>query len=295
MRIFDGLTAQDRDLLRRSAELTMLEPGQVLFREHDPAYGLYCLASGRLEVVRRSGSQDVVVGLIEADQVFGELGFLRAMHTRTATVRAVERSGVLHIPSGSIASFLEHSTKPTAPIRLFQNLVCILADRLRAVESPSHPRVQPEVDPTVHYAFQAAALSSETTFEESLEEIKAAVPQGFFSTIFTKKTLKPGATLCCAGDEPDGFYIVTEGTLAVERADAVPASAIAAPAVAGEVGYFAGRPRSATLRAQTAVAYTHFRDADFKRLTKDDPERALQVLRAAAQLIVLLILRRESA
>jgi len=295
MRIFEGISMQDRDLLRRAAQLTVLEPGQVLFREHDPAYGLYYVSTGRLEVLRRSGSQDVVVNVIGPDQVFGEMGFLRALHTRTATVRATERSGVLHIPSGSIQSFLENASSPAAPIRLFQNLICILAERLRSVEAPSHPRVKQERDPSIHYAFDTAALSDANTFEECLEEIRAAVPQGFFATIFTRKALKAGETLCKAHDVPDGFYIVTEGTLAVDRADGGAANPIAAPAVAGEIGYFAGRTRSATLRAETAVAYTHFRDADFRKLAKDDPETALQVLKAAAQLIVLLILRRESA
>jgi CRP/FNR family cyclic AMP-dependent transcriptional regulator len=67
-----------------------MRAGTVLFRQGDHADRVYVLAEGRLEVVE-SGR------MVEAGEMFGEIGFFAPGRRRTATVRSLERSTLLSI------------------------------------------------------------------------------------------------------------------------------------------------------------------------------------------------------
>jgi CRP-like cAMP-binding protein len=67
-----------------------MRAGTVLFRRGDRADRVYVLAEGRLEVVE-SGR------IVEAGEMFGEIGFFAPGRRRTATVRSLERSTLLSI------------------------------------------------------------------------------------------------------------------------------------------------------------------------------------------------------
>lgn len=67
-----------------------MRAGTVLFRQGDRADRVYVLAEGRLEVAE-SGR------VVEAGEMFGEIGFFAPGRRRTATVRSLERSTLLSI------------------------------------------------------------------------------------------------------------------------------------------------------------------------------------------------------
>ena len=67
-----------------------MRSGTVLFRQGDRADRVYVLAEGRLEVVE-SGR------VVEAGEMFGEIGFFAPGRRRTATVRSLQPSTLLSI------------------------------------------------------------------------------------------------------------------------------------------------------------------------------------------------------
>jgi len=97
-----------------------------------------------------------------------------------------------------------------------------------------------------------------------------------------------GLAVLQAGEEDRGLYLITEGTLGVrlprgERAF----KEIEAPAVVGELAFFDGLPRSATLEATTDVEAVRLDPAGLDRLAEEEPELARAVLLDLARILAL--------
>jgi CRP-like cAMP-binding protein len=102
--------------------------------------------------------------------------------------------------------------------------------------------------------------------------------------------LRVGAGLAVlqAGEEDRGLYLITEGTLGVRLPRGETAfKTIEAPAVVGELAFFDGLPRSATLVAETDVEAVRFDPAAFERLAADDPDLARRLLLDLARILAL--------
>src|SRR3954451_2730002 len=88
-----------------------------------------------------------------------------------------------------------------------------------------------------------------------------------------------GLAVVYAGEEDRALYLITEGTLAVRLPRAEGAvKEIDAPAVVGEIAFFDGAPRSATLEAVTDVEGARLDMDAFERLSAAEPELARTML-----------------
>ena len=97
-----------------------------------------------------------------------------------------------------------------------------------------------------------------------------------------------GLAVLQAGEEDRGLYLITEGTLGVRlpRGEA-PFKAIDAPAVVGELAFFDGLPRSATLEALTDVEAVRLDPKALDRLGEEEPELARVLLLDLARVLAL--------
>lgn len=93
--------------------------------------------------------------------------------------------------------------------------------------------------------------------------------------------LKPGQTVINAGERDDSFYILSVGAAEVivpgMGADKVLAT-IAEGSVFGEVAFFDGEPRSATIRTQTSGTAIRITREGFDRLSSWEPSLARAIL-----------------
>jgi CRP/FNR family cyclic AMP-dependent transcriptional regulator len=97
-----------------------------------------------------------------------------------------------------------------------------------------------------------------------------------------------GLALVQAGEDDRALYLLTEGTVGVRLPrDESAFKAIDAPSVVGELAFFDGRPRSATLDAVTDVEVVRLDQAGFDRLTEAAPELARAMLRDLARILAL--------
>jgi CRP/FNR family transcriptional regulator, cyclic AMP receptor protein len=95
-----------------------------------------------------------------------------------------------------------------------------------------------------------------------------------------------GLAVVQAGEHERALYLITEGTLAVRLPrDEGPVKAIEAPAVVGEMAFFDGEPRSATLEALTDVEGARLDMAAFDRLASAHPELARAMLVDLARIL----------
>jgi CRP-like cAMP-binding protein len=85
--LFGGVSADALGCLADRCEVQACAAGDVVFREGEPARHLYVVHDGRLEVVKRRGDGEVVLGSVGPGECIGEMSFID-MQPRSATVRA---------------------------------------------------------------------------------------------------------------------------------------------------------------------------------------------------------------
>jgi CRP/FNR family cyclic AMP-dependent transcriptional regulator len=97
-----------------------------------------------------------------------------------------------------------------------------------------------------------------------------------------------GLALVQAGEDDRALYLLTEGTVGVRLPrDESAFKTIDAPSVVGELAFFDGRPRSATLDAVTDVEVVRLDQAGFERLTGAAPDLAHAMLLDLARVLAL--------
>lgn len=91
------------------------------------------------------------------------------------------------------------------------------------------------------------------------------------------RQFRAGDDLIRAGDKDDSFYILTNGEVEVTIGDKVLA-AIPKGSVFGEIAFFDGAPRSATIRSKTAGSAIRVTRENFNTLAAWEPVIARQLL-----------------
>ena len=112
-----------------------------------------------------------------------------------------------------------------------------------------------------------------------------------WATVFAHAEVRrvgAGLALVQAGEDDRALYLLTEGTVGVRLPrDESAFKTIDAPSVVGELAFFDGRPRSATLDAVTDVEVVRRDQAGFERLAAAAPELAHAMLRDLARILAL--------
>ena len=101
-----------------------LEKDELLIREGENSHTMYWLQDGQLVVIKRRGTEEVVLGHIFAGELVGEMSFLDN-EPRSASVKAITDCELIEIPREAFDKVF--STQPP----WFQGLVKTLTDRLR--------------------------------------------------------------------------------------------------------------------------------------------------------------------
>jgi len=102
------------------------------------------------------------------------------------------------------------------------------------------------------------------------------------------RTIGAGLALVQAGENDRALYLLTEGTVGVRLPrDEGAFKQIDAPSVLGELAFFDGMPRSATLDAVTDVEVVRLDVAAFDRLLEYEPALAHAMLRDLARILAL--------
>jgi cAMP-dependent protein kinase regulator len=278
MKLFTGYLIADHAIKRSSCHRE-LAAGEVVFHEGDPASGLFIVLEGRIEIVKTGESGDVRLAEVGPNGVFGEMGLVAEGSRRSATARATEPSVVLEVANNPV-QMLREMGETDAAIVLMKQVICALSEWLRSGRGSTSDTAAPVVE--------------SGRDEEAAMVIKSHLPKAFYQWNAKRVPLPAGTYLCHQGDRPDGFYFLHSGTLEILKRDSPDdeekvVGEIKAPAVAGEVGYFANERRLASLRAKDEVSYSPFSDWDFEDLQEENAEKALDVLMAAARSVVALI------
>jgi CRP-like cAMP-binding protein len=112
-----------------------------------------------------------------------------------------------------------------------------------------------------------------------------------WATVFSHAEVRQvaaGLAVVQAGEQDRALYLLTEGTVGVRLPrDEGAFKTIDAPSVLGELAFFDGRPRSATLDAVTDVEVVRLDAGAFARLSAEAPELAHAMLLDLARILAL--------
>ena len=112
-----------------------------------------------------------------------------------------------------------------------------------------------------------------------------------WATVFSHAEVRQvgaGLALVQAGEDDRALYLLTEGTVGVRLPrDESAFKTIDAPSVVGELAFFDGRPRSATLDAVTDVQVVRIDMECFRKLSDAEPRLAEAMLMDLARILAL--------
>jgi CRP-like cAMP-binding protein/Fe-S-cluster-containing hydrogenase component 2 len=106
--LLSALPEETVEELLRQSNLRLLHPGEILYREGDPAGDLYISRTGFLRVARKAGASDLVLQYFREGDVFGATAILFDQ-AQTATVSANTRAEVVVIPGQAVRDLLQHN------------------------------------------------------------------------------------------------------------------------------------------------------------------------------------------
>ncbi len=124
-----------------------------------------------------------------------------------------------------------------------------------------------------------AALASMDLFSELSKKELTAIDR-----LMTPIDIKAGKELIKEGSAGREAFIVVDGTASVWRKGKLIAS-VGKGSVIGELALLGNRPRTATVRAETAMTVEVLNHREFKTLLEDSPGTALKLLIATANRI----------
>ena len=127
--LFAGIERPALERLAEHATLVHVPGGDTVMREGEQADALYVVASGRLQAFVGGDGGESLVGEIGRGEVIGEMGVL-ADEPRSATVRALRDSNLIHIPADQFIRFLR--AEPDELFAISQLLIQRLRRSIRA-------------------------------------------------------------------------------------------------------------------------------------------------------------------
>lgn len=130
--LFAGLSSEAYEYIARTVRVHRLPPGEVVFREGDPAKALFVLLDGELEVVKQSRrGTDARVAILGPNDTFGEMSLLD-LQPRSATVRTLAPVRLAELGAEALDALYRHDVKAYALVLL--NLSRDLSRRLRVAD-----------------------------------------------------------------------------------------------------------------------------------------------------------------
>jgi adenylate cyclase len=120
--LFSGLPPSAAATLNRRVQRRSFAAGTYLTREGEPADSMFVIERGLVRVSRTSRQgRELVLGLLGAGDILGELGVLEASGTRTADAMAVEATSCIALTKDDLRALIRKT--PDLAMRLLATLV----------------------------------------------------------------------------------------------------------------------------------------------------------------------------
>lgn len=245
------LNDAEQAALAGALSLVTVERGEWLFRQGDPAHGMYILYKGVMRVVLATqGGQEVVLDVIDSGTAVGEMALLTG-RPRSAGVQAISDCALIRIPN----------------------------DELNAL-AVEHPAIRETLLALAEERFQNTQLAGVLSRffgdldAEALYELREQM---------TWQHVQGGETVMNQGDYGDTMVIVVNGRLRI-LAESVDGDKrligeVGRGETVGEFALLTQQPRTATVTAVRDSDLLLLSAATFERLSEKYPKVILNIAR----------------
>ncbi|GAB5376234.1 MAG: SulP family inorganic anion transporter [Acuticoccus sp.] len=156
---------------------------------------------------------------------------------------------------------------------------------------PGEVEVFPDLDEGLEWV-EDRLLATQLAEAPAVSEPAPATLADFEGLAFAERcAVATGTALVTHGAPSDGYYMVRSGRLSVsiptDGGEPFRIRAVGPGALIGEVGYYIGAPRSATVVAETPCTLLHFSHDSLARMEAQDPAAALALHRLAARYLAV--------
>lgn len=121
------LTSAEIDAIAAIAQTREIGAGRELFREGDPAEGLFLVVSGEIDIVKQSPGGSRSLAQLGPGAILGEISLLTS-EARSATGRAIVDTKLLHLPMTAFRGLLNEGS--SAALKMVAAIAEVLARRL---------------------------------------------------------------------------------------------------------------------------------------------------------------------
>ena len=226
--LFEEVPVEVLNELAGRVRLRSITPGQPVVRQGDRPDAFYVVRQGLLEVIEEDPDtgNERVLGTLERGESFGELGLIEQA-PRAATVRAAEQAELFEVDKGTFDQLLAEMTHV------------------------------PDFAPTLQAAAELRSLPPFAHLDQAgIAELR---DHGSWEAI------PPGEVVVEEGEIGDAFYAVASGQVEVVQ-DGSRIRTLGPGSFFGEVALLLDVPRTATVRALTAVRAFRLDREGFDRL-----------------------------
>lgn len=233
--------------------------GEVIIKEGQPGSTFFVILSGMVEVFKRKGGKDVVIGVLGPSEFFGEMSLIdETSGKRSATVRALEDTRVAIM---SKEDFDKYLGKLSPGVRKLLGRLSERLDRTNAlVDEGAFHREKTEESDTLDFTM---------TLDELEKSRKHAVDVNFMT-----KKFKRGQVIIRQGQKGQCGFIVKKGRLQVIRRsgeEQVVLGELAEGDILGESAMFDDITRRATVKALSDGEVMVFGKRDMLNMARQSP------------------------
>lgn len=108
-----------------------LKKGEVIFHEGNPSDCAYIIGSGSIEILESSPGGQKVLGILEDNEIFGEMGLIDGL-PRSATARALKDSVVYILTPETFDNLIHKNPESLLPI--MKILTCRLRETMNGLK-----------------------------------------------------------------------------------------------------------------------------------------------------------------
>ncbi len=258
---------------------SVYERNSLVFSQGDSGAEMYIIQSGAVEISRKVGGKDEVLGILSKGDFFGEIALLHD-EPRSATARTVRRTRLVPITKSSL---LERSRKdPTVLLHIIKELI-LKARRADNVLQNIAKNIMnaPEGEFEDAKAIEKPSAPTPTlTNKPRAKNNHEMEAETWDNDILV--TFKAGDIIFREGDEGDAMYFIEKGTVRILKGkgeDELELAELGSGDFFGEMAVISGAPRSAGAVSSSECQLVVVKSSGLLELISSRPEIGLHICR----------------